>query len=79
MSAVLQVRISSYKSSVARINFPSEFTVYKALISLTCCGCSDEIEPSDMFTRRGDKAGTIKGIRYPFCLNCRPVIWRGNK
>jgi hypothetical protein len=79
MVMVMQAKAPNRKSVVARINFPSEYTVYKALVSLTCCGCSNEINPGDMFTRRGDKAGTMEGIRYSFCLKCRPVIWSGHR
>ena len=67
------------KSVVARIDFYYEHTVFKALASVTCYGCSGEIEPGDHFTRRGDKAGTVVGMRYPFCLKCRPVTWSGKR
>jgi hypothetical protein len=67
------------KSIVVPIDFPTRYTVYKALVSLTCCGCSEEIKPGKMFTRRGDKAGTVLGIRYHFCLTCRPIMWSGNQ
>ena len=67
------------KSKVAHLDFETEHTVYEALVTLPCNGCSNEIKPGDHFTRRGDKAGTVEGLRYSFCLTCRPVIWSGRR
>ena len=74
---MVQIKKGQNKSRVAELDFPSAHTVYEAVSVQICDGCSEQINEGDMFTRRSDKAGTIPGIRYTFCLKCRPVIWSG--
>lgn len=79
MVMAMQTKASNQKSVVADIDFDTEHTVFEALLPLSCYGCSAGIESGDYFTRRGDKAGRVAGMRYVFCLKCRPVIWSGKK
>ena len=78
MVAAMHAYPPNQKSATVDVGFETEHTVYEALVTLTCHGCSNAITPGQCFTRRGDKAGTVEGIRYNFCRKCRPIIWNGN-
>lgn len=77
MVMAIHAKAPTRKSVIARVDFLTEHTVFEALESLACYGCANEIKPGDHFTRRGDRAGMASGVRYPFCLKCRPVVWSG--
>jgi len=47
--------------------------IYKALIPLTCDNCRDIIQPEEIFSRSSNKLGTKPGIRYVFCVRCKPI------
>jgi hypothetical protein len=45
MVMATQVKLKQ-KSVIASVNFPTNETIYKALVLLTCYGCSKEIKPA---------------------------------
>jgi hypothetical protein len=77
MVMVMKAKSNKPKSCIKSLDFPTDQTVFKALEALPCYGCGSEIASGDLFTRKGDKAGQVEGLRYVFCLKCRPLTWSG--